>query len=79
MDVFGPAVASLRWQATGCTGGEGPCVDAYQQDLVAERLLADVAEDVVARGLRWNEPRSPGAVGRGQAAARMDAAARGSI
>ncbi len=32
--------------------GEGPCVDAYQQALVAERLLADVAEDVVARRLR---------------------------
>jgi hypothetical protein len=27
-------------------------VDACQQDLVAERLLADVAEDVVARRLR---------------------------
>jgi hypothetical protein len=53
MDVFGPAVASLRWQATGCTReGEGPCVDAYQQDLVAERLLADGTEDVVARRLR---------------------------
>jgi hypothetical protein len=27
-------------------------VDVYQQDLVVERLLADVAEDVVARRLR---------------------------
>ena len=108
-----PAVASLRWLATGCTGywlrclaggdawssarlcavcpgivgvngagvmlmssdiprgslnstddvselieelqytlGEGPCADACQQDLVVDRLLAYVADDVDARRLR---------------------------
>ena len=34
------------------TLGEGPCADACQQDLVVDRLLADVADDVVARRLR---------------------------
>jgi len=34
------------------TLGGGPCADACQQDLVVDRLLADVADDVVARRLR---------------------------
>ena len=34
------------------TLGEGPCADACQQDLVVDRLLADVADDVDARRLR---------------------------
>jgi len=33
------------------TLGEGPCADACQQDLAVDRLLADVADDVVARRL----------------------------
>ena len=34
-----------------CTLGEGPCADACQQDLVVDRLLAGMADDVVARRL----------------------------